>query len=42
MGVSRDTFYSYKEAYDEGGLEAILVPTSTSKSPLPLSHLKGF
>jgi len=24
MGVSRDTFYRYKEAHDEGGVEALL------------------
>ncbi len=33
MGVSRDTFYRYKEAVDEGGVEALFEKTRRVPNP---------
>lgn len=33
MGVSRDTFYRYKEAVEEGGVDALLEKTRRTPNP---------
>jgi transposase len=33
MGVSRDTFYRYRSARDEGGVEALLEKTRRKPKP---------
>ena len=37
MGVSRDTFYRYQSARDEGGVEALL--EKTRRKPRPTSSI---
>ena len=39
MGYSRDTFYRYRDAVDEGGMEACLLYTSPSPRDATLSRM---
>ena len=49
MGLSRDTFYRYKAAVDEGGVEALFDKTMVARKPITIeiaymekTHLGGY
>ena len=41
MGFSRDTFYRYQAAVEDGGIEALLMPIAGSPIPRTVSRKQG-